>query len=140
MNSTDPNIADPLFCMTCLQLSLSQGFTKRMKEHLFKTGGSNSTNNAANTTNTITLPSSTQQRQQQQVPILSSTLIPQYAATTAQPSPSSHAPPPPLPFMETFQFNSLTFDNIALPDTEQQASSDNWLWDMVMDDFSMPPL
>jgi hypothetical protein len=120
---------DPLFCMTCLQLSLSHGFSKRMKEHLFKT---NTTNNKV-IPNTP-LPYATRQ------PGVQATQTPQY--TQLEQAAQTSAPPFDQPLVNTFNFNVLNFDSIQFPDSEesQQPAYDDWLWDTIMNDFSMPPL
>ncbi|KAF2634079.1 hypothetical protein P280DRAFT_474889 [Massarina eburnea CBS 473.64] len=126
---------DPLFCMTCLQLSLSQGFTKRMKEHLSKTSPPN-TSIIPNTTSASSYTTPQTGAQATQVPQFPQTEMPTQDSTATQ------VPNHPIPIMHSFHFNSLNFDSIAMPDPELsvQLGYDDLLWDMVMDDFSMPPL
>ncbi|KAF1951584.1 hypothetical protein CC80DRAFT_204263 [Byssothecium circinans] len=142
-----PPLIDPLFCMTCLQLSLSQGFTKRMKEHLTRTR--TTTNNTLHPTNLNAYPTPQPSIHLPHVPQYPPpTHLPTHNPTTTStpqnPNPATQIPNAnhAIPIMNTFHFNSLNFDSIAMPDAEQpfQAFTDDWLWDMVMDDFAMPPL
>ncbi|KAF2732906.1 hypothetical protein EJ04DRAFT_565645 [Polyplosphaeria fusca] len=49
-----------------------------------------------------------------------------------------------IPFVASMNFNSLNFDGIELPDPllsqQQQFSYDEWVWDMMMEDFTIPPM
>lgn len=47
-----------------------------------------------------------------------------------------------LPFMDFMNFDSLNFQGVVLPESfpTQPNGFDDWIWDSVMDDFTMPSL
>ncbi|PSN72276.1 hypothetical protein BS50DRAFT_248067 [Corynespora cassiicola Philippines] len=119
---------DPLFCIACVQLTILNGFVKRLNGYARKDGvtdrlyGEPSTDPLRSSTSTNTNPDTERQIS----------------------SPGSKDAPVvnPIPFFENLNanFSSITFDSIALPTSfmTQNESYDDWMWNLMMDDLSCP--
>ncbi|PVI02420.1 hypothetical protein DM02DRAFT_701928 [Periconia macrospinosa] len=123
--------SDPLHSLLYLQRTLSHGFMKRMKEQLAKA--------SAESNSTRYRPSTYQANTH-----ATNNALGQYQHTETHTQTDSHSAVlqnNPLQMLNNnFNFNSLNFDGFMMPESHQTVQYDDMLWDMVMDDFSMPPL
>lgn len=125
--------SDPLHALLYLQRTLSHGFIKRMKGLLAKSNADSSNNR----------PKSSMYQPNMQA---ATGPLPQYppSASHAQANniPGTMSQDPLHLFNSNWNLNSINFEGFTMPDSQHpvQASYDDMLWDMVMDDFSMPPV
>lgn len=114
---------DSLHSIACIQQTMLNGFTKRLN---LLTSGTGSRD--AQSTSTVTLDNSAAPTWQDQQPVL------QQVGMGG------------LPFAGFMNFDSINFDGFTLPASSfppqggGQEMLQNWVWDMVMDDFTMPSL
>lgn len=126
---------DPLLRITFLQQSLFHGFTKRLKAHVEASArvDPNAAKSAQASQQDAVTGATPPQYQQNEVSGVTLTPQAQYAHQSIQRSP--------VPLIEQLHFNLLNFDSVLLPDTGpmlQPPGYDDWLWDMAMDDFTIP--
>ncbi|CAI6342460.1 unnamed protein product [Periconia digitata] len=123
--------SDPLHSLLYLQRTLSHGFIKRMKELLAKANASADSNNPRYR------PSVYQTNMHTATTPLSHFPHPEaHPQANAQSAAVYQHPAPLEQFNNNWNFNALNFDGFMMPESHQP----DMLWDMVMDDFSMPPL
>lgn len=129
---------DPLFGITCLQHGFLHGFNKRSKEYMSKAGPQDSNYNSVPHADIRRSGESASDTRTSQ-PIDPSQVASNGINSTdyARERMELH----PVPFIESMNFNSLNFDSIQKPDSllTQKDPFDEWMWDLMMDDFTLPP-
>ncbi|KAF2871406.1 hypothetical protein BDV95DRAFT_40118 [Massariosphaeria phaeospora] len=130
---------DPLFRMTCLQQGLLHGFRKRMADHILR-HSKPCINDAGTSDKSNASPHASNLSTSAFTPVQSDA----YATVPDLMGAEQHSLPQQthwnlFPFIETWHFNSANFGTLPeAPLPSQQNMNDDWLWDTMMADFTMP--
>jgi hypothetical protein len=118
-----------LYAIACLNQALLTGFKKRIDRRASSAVDGLATGQQSAATSNMTPQDYASARPWQPQPILSDRPI----------SPVGNKI---LPFASFMNFDSINFDGVSLPAStfppEGQEMLGDWMWDMVMDDFTMP--
>jgi hypothetical protein len=132
-----PKHNNPFVTLGFIQHSILNGFTKRMKAYMEKTGQSSSTVSLA-----PNAPLNSAVVSFQPTMTTESGLVSDMSQSSL--SGSNHFKEQmrvhPVPFTYTWNLPAVNFENIQNPQTMevQQSVYDDWVWDTMMDDFTMP--
>jgi hypothetical protein len=123
---------DSIYAIACLHYTMHQGFTKRIDRLSPGETGNTSTGQPVTESFAPT---------QNYTPTASWQSSQHHGGGNIPPVGSTGA----LPFASFMNFDSINFDGIALPTTNFQSQGGeqvlgDWMWNMVMDDFTMPTL
>ncbi|KAH7372288.1 hypothetical protein BKA66DRAFT_572409 [Pyrenochaeta sp. MPI-SDFR-AT-0127] len=127
---------DSLHAIACIQRTMLLGFTKRVQRFELVENTQKSDSRRAQCSHSEQIGAKTSAK---------TGLNPSAIPSVTNPTPNSHTNSTfqnSLPFAGFMNFDSLNFDGVTLPSSfpTQQNGFDDWIWDSVMDDFTMPSL
>lgn len=125
---------DSLYSIACLHYVMFQGYTKRLQRHQLAVSGTD----CSDPGQSVADPSSNPQTYH---------TIDQWQSSQIVPSESNVEPVggTVLPFASFMNFDSINFDGFSMPSSAFPLSGGDdmlgdWVWNMAMDDFTMPTL